>query len=171
MNSRARAHVDHLVSRADRILVMFDHQHGIAEAAKALERFEQTLIVFLMKADRRLVENIENSRQTGPDLARQANALALTAAQRSAGSVEVEIVKSDIVEKTQALINFLENRACDFALGWREFLGKSTKPGMRVSDTAPGRHADVLAGDLHAERLGFEPRAMASLAGAARLIA
>ena len=37
VNARARTHVDHMVGLADGILVMLDHQHGVAHVAQALE--------------------------------------------------------------------------------------------------------------------------------------
>ena len=80
MDAGAGAHVDDMVGVADRVLVMLDHQHGVAEALEALQRFEQAVIVLLVEADRRLVEDVEHARQAGADLAGEADALALAAA-------------------------------------------------------------------------------------------
>ena len=56
MDAGARPHVDQVVGVADRLLVMLDHQHGVADVAQALQRLEQARVVALVQADRRLVE-------------------------------------------------------------------------------------------------------------------
>jgi hypothetical protein len=89
VDAGAGAHVDDMVGGADRVLVMLDHEHGVAEAAQALERFEQAVVVLLVEADRRLVEDVEHAGEAGADLRGEADALALAAGQRAAGAVEV----------------------------------------------------------------------------------
>ena len=80
VDAGAGAHVDDMVGVADRLLVMLDHQHGVAEAAQALERLEQAVVVLLVEADRGLVEDVEDAREAAADLAGEADALALAAA-------------------------------------------------------------------------------------------
>src|SRR5205085_11238343 len=60
MDAGARAHVDDIIGGADRILVMLDDDHGVAEIAEAAEGDEQPLIVALVEADARLVEHVEH---------------------------------------------------------------------------------------------------------------
>ena len=62
MDAGAGADVEHMVGGADRVLVVLDHDHGVAEVAQALQRFEQPRIVALVQADRRLVEHIRARR-------------------------------------------------------------------------------------------------------------
>src|SRR5438270_3400401 len=99
-----------MVGGADRLLVMLDHQHGVAEALEALERLQEAVVVLLVEADRGLVEDVEHAREAAADLAGEADALAFAARQRAAGAVEVEIIEADIVEEAQALVDFLEDR-------------------------------------------------------------
>ena len=87
MDAGAGAHVDDIIGVADRILVMLDDEHGVAEIAQAIERDEQPLIVALVEADARLVEHVEHARQARADLAGEADALALAARQRARGAV------------------------------------------------------------------------------------
>ena len=68
VDAGAGAHVDDIVGGADRVLVMLDDEHGVAEVAQALERFEQAVVVALVEADRGLVEDVEHARQAGADL-------------------------------------------------------------------------------------------------------
>ena len=79
VDSGARAHVDDMVGVADRVLVMLDDQHGVAEALEALQRFEEAVVVLLVEADRRFVEDVEDAREAGADLRSEADALALAA--------------------------------------------------------------------------------------------
>ncbi len=74
-----RAHVDEIVGAADRILVVLDHDHRIAEVAQLREGGEQAVVVALMQADRGLVEHVHHAGQAGADLAGEADALCLAA--------------------------------------------------------------------------------------------
>src|SRR3954452_11888088 len=123
-----------MVGGADRLLVMLDHQHGVAEAAQALQRLEQAVVVLLVEADRGLVEDVEDSGEAGADLAGEADALALAARERAAGAVEVEIVEPDIVEEAEALVDLLEDRPGDFLMLGRELRGERAEPGVGVGD-------------------------------------
>ena len=125
MDAGARAHVDHIIGVADRILVMLDDEHGVAEIAQPLERDQQPLIVALVEADRRLVEHVEHARQARADLAGEADALALAAGKRARGAVEVEIIEADIVEEAEPLVDLLEDGAGDLVLGRVELLGEA----------------------------------------------
>ena len=116
VHARAGAEIDDPVGVADRVLVVLDHDHGVAEIAQALEGFEQPVVVALVQADARLVEHVEHARQPAADLAGEADALALAAAQGAAGAVEVEVIEPDIVEEAQPLVDLLEDRLGDLAL-------------------------------------------------------
>ena len=50
-DSRSRSQVDHIVGLADRILVMLDHQDGVAQVPKVLQRVDQLLVVPLVEPD------------------------------------------------------------------------------------------------------------------------
>src|SRR5215467_8213536 len=93
------ADIDDVVGGADRILVMFDHNYGVAEVAQPLEGFEEPRIVTLMQADRRLIEHVEYAGQAGADLRGQSDALALAARQRAGGARERQIFEPDIAQE------------------------------------------------------------------------
>ncbi len=61
MDAGAGADVDDVVGGADRILVMLDHDHGVAEVAQPAQRIEQARVVALVQADRRLVQHVEHA--------------------------------------------------------------------------------------------------------------
>ncbi len=141
VDAGAGAHVDDMVGVADRVLVMLDDEHGVAERFEALQRFEEAVVVLLVEADRRLVEDVEDAREAGADLRGEADALALAARKRAAGAVEVEIVEPDIVEEAEALVDFLEDDVRDLALLGVELVLEAAEPGERVGDGAARGHA------------------------------
>ena len=73
----ARADVDDVIGDADRLFVVLDHEHRVAEIAQAHQRVDQALVVALMQADRRLVEHVEHTDETAADLRRQSGCAAL----------------------------------------------------------------------------------------------
>ena len=82
MLAGAGTHVDHEVGRADRLLVVLDDDHGVAEVAQPLERRDEPRVVALVQADGRLVEDVEHAHQSGADLRGEPDALRLAAGQR-----------------------------------------------------------------------------------------
>ena len=113
VNARTGTHIDHVVGSANCIFVVLDDDNGITDIAQALERLDQALVIALVKADRRLVQNVQNAHEAGADLCCQANALGLTAGKRRRGAIERQIVESDIDQKTQALQDFLDDAPAD----------------------------------------------------------
>ena len=81
--SGARTEVDDPVGGLDRLLVVLDDEHGVAEIAQAVQRADQALVVALVQADGRLVEHVHHARQLAAELRREADALRLAAATAS----------------------------------------------------------------------------------------
>ena len=77
--TRAGAEVDHVVRAFDGLLIVFDHQHRIAQVAQLFQSLQQALIVSRVQADGWLVQNIQHATKLRPYLRRQANALCFTA--------------------------------------------------------------------------------------------
>jgi len=59
-----------------------------------------------MQADRGLVEHVKHAGEAGADLGGQADALALAARERAGAARQGQVFEPDIVEKTQALLDF-----------------------------------------------------------------
>ena len=116
VDAGAGADVDHFVGGADGVLVVLDHDHGVAEVAQPAQRFQKPRVVALVQADRRLVEHVEHAGQAGADLRGEPDALALAAGQRARGAGEGEIFEPDVDQKFQPLADFLEHAAGDFVL-------------------------------------------------------
>ena len=58
-----RADIHQIIGAADRILIMFHHQHSIAEVAQTPQRDQQPFIVALMQPDRGFIQHIEHAGQ------------------------------------------------------------------------------------------------------------
>jgi len=75
----ARPDVDDEVGQANGLLVVFDDDHRVAEVAQTLERGDQSSVVTLVQADRRLVQDVEHADEVAADLAGEADPLGLAA--------------------------------------------------------------------------------------------
>src|SRR5579875_296729 len=166
-----RPHVDEIIGGADRLLVVLDHQHRVAEVAKAFERLQKPVVVALMQADRRLVEHIEHAGEARADLRGEPDALALAARQRARGARQRQVFEADIAQESEALVDLLEDARGDVALLLRQALVERAEPLAGVEDRHVGDLADVEAADLDRQRLGLEPAAPAGLARRGVLIA
>ena len=102
--ARARTDVDDVVGDADRLLVVLDDDHGVAEVAQPHQRVDQPLVVALVQADRRLVEHVEHADEAAADLRREPDALRL-AARRACPTTRLsdEVVEADVEQELQPL--------------------------------------------------------------------
>ena len=106
----AGAHVDEPVGAPHHLLVVLDHDDGVAEVAEPLERADEPVVVALVKPDRRLVEDVEDADELRADLGREPQALRLPARQRGRRAVEREIADADVVEEREPLADLLHDR-------------------------------------------------------------
>ncbi len=96
MLARTRSHVHHEIGRADGVLVMLHHDDGIAQVAQVFQRGDQALVIALMKADGRFVQDIEHAHQSGTDLGGKADALRFAARERGRGALQGKVVQTHI---------------------------------------------------------------------------
>ncbi len=165
MHAGSRADIDHIVGSQDRILVMLDHDHRIADVAQMLERIEQPGVVALVQADRRLVEHVEHASQARTDLRGQPDALALAARQRAGVAAERQVVETDVVEEAQPLTDLLEDADGNIGLLFVQRFGQRLVPVAGLADRHLGHFADMQAVDLDGQRFGLEAVAVACRAG------
>ena len=122
--ARTGAHVDHVVCREDGVLVVLDHNHGVTHVAQALERCNEAVVVTLVKADGRLVQDVEHAHEPGADLRGKADALRLSARERSGGAAQGEVVETHVHHEAQTRLDLLNDGPgnCLLALGNLELL-------------------------------------------------
>ena len=157
--ARARPEIEHVVGGADRLLVVLDHEHRVAEVAQPPQRVEQPAIVALVQADRRLVEDVEHADQARADLGRQPDALALAARQRAGGPVQREVVEADVHQEAEPLADLLEHPPRDRRLALAQRQRREEPRG--VLDGEAHDVGDRAAADLEPERLRPQARAAA----------
>ena len=120
MDARARPEIQNVIRRTNRVRVVFDDKHGVAQIAQAFERVQQPVVVALVQADARLVQNIEHADERRADLRGEPDALRLAAAQRAALAIQREITKADVFQKAQPRADFLDDFGGDFLLKFRQ---------------------------------------------------
>ena len=159
MDAGAGPDVDDMIGGEDRVLVMFDDDHRIAEIAQPPQRVEQPRIVALMQADRGFVEHVEHAGQARADLRGEADALAFAARQRARGARQRQIVEADIDEEPQPVADLLEDAAGDLVALRRRAVAAASRtsrprPLTERSETSP----ICLPVDLDRQRLRLQPR-------------
>ena len=112
--------VDDVVGDADGLLVVLDHDHGVAEVAQAHERVDEPLVVALVQPDRGLVEDVEDADQAAADLRRQPDPLRLSPGERRRRPVEAQVVEPDVEEEPKPLVDLLEHRLRDEPVALRQ---------------------------------------------------
>ena len=79
MLTGTRSNVHNIVCRTHRILIMFHDNDRISKITQMLQCSEQFVIIPLVQADTRLVQNVGNSNQAGTNLRCQTDPLCFTA--------------------------------------------------------------------------------------------
>src|SRR5712692_1813459 len=95
----ARAEIDHMIRRQNRVRIMLDDQNGVAEIAQRFEDINQPLRIARMQADGRFIENVQRADQMRAQRRGKLNALRFPARQRGGQAVQREIIKTDLVQK------------------------------------------------------------------------
>ena len=157
--ARAGTHVDDVVGGAHRALVVLDHEHRVAEVAQPLERADQLLVVALVQADRRLVEDVQHAHQRGPDLRRQADPLRLAARQRRRRPVHRQVADADVLQELQALLDLAQDQPGDPLVVLGELA--LADPVQRAARRQRGELVDRRPVDEHRPGLRAQPRALA----------
>ncbi len=102
MDAGAGTQVHDVISLANRVLIVFDHDHRVAEVAQIDQRVEQALIVALVQADRRLIQYVHDADQPRADLTRETDALRLAAGQSVGAAIQGEIAEGRHCRETPA---------------------------------------------------------------------
>ena len=141
---------------------MFDDDERVADVAQPGERGDEPLVVPLVKADRRFVEDVEDAREPRADLGGEPNALGLASGKRGGAARQAQVRQADIDEESQTRLDLLENLLGDLGLARVEFDGVGEL--FRLVDGEPADVVDVLSVDAHRKDLRPQPGASARLA-------
>ncbi|BAC18316.1 conserved hypothetical protein [Corynebacterium efficiens YS-314] len=164
----AGADVDEVVGAPDGVLIMLDHDEGVSDITEVFQGPDQLLVVTLVQADGRLIEDIEHAGQAGTDLGGQADALGLTTGQGAGRAVEGEVGQAHIEQELQARADLLEHRTRDHLLAFaqgqavEEFEGLGDRQGGQPGN---GQLAVGLGIQPHGEDLRLQACALTGRAG------
>ena len=157
VHARARPDIDDIIGGEDRVLIVLDHDHRIAEVAQPPQRLQQPDIVALVQADRGLVQHVEHAGEARADLRGQADALAFAAGKRARPARKREIVQPDIDQEFQPVVDLAQDARGDLvALGVQlpgQALNQAQASRTESSEISPM----CLPVDLDRQRLGLEP--------------
>ena len=120
MLTSPRTNIDDMVRCIHRILIMLDHNKRIAKIPQMLECGQQAVVIALMQANARLIQDIQHSDKSGSDLRREAYALRFTAGQRTSRTGKREIIESNIEQKAKARMDLLQDLRGNPLLSFRQ---------------------------------------------------
>ena len=160
--------IDDVVGGSNRLLVVFYDDDRVAQIAQAGQRRQQLAVVALMQADRRLIEHVQHARQVCTNLRREPNALALSTRQRGRRTPQRQVANTDIVEKSNAILNFPQDPLGDdrFAIGQLHPI----EDGERFRDRQIHAVGDRESLHLDRQTLQLQPTPVTRCAGPKRAI-
>ena len=142
--------------------IVLDHEHGVSEIAKPFQRRQQLLVVPVMEADRRLVEDVENAGELRADLGGEANALGFPAGEGPRSAIEGEIAEPDVEQELQPRVDLGEDRLGDLPLARGQ--GNRGDGVDRTHHRKPRELVDSVSPHAHRGRLRLQPAPPARLA-------
>ena len=161
----AGTHVHQPVGAEHRLGIVLHHHHGIAFVPEGLEGSDELAVVLLVKADGRLVQDVQYIHQPGADLRGQANALALPAGERTGGTVQRQIVQPHIQHKLDTLAKFLEDVPGHVLFPFVESVGDGIQPLAELGHFHRRDFRNGFPVHAEAESLRIQTRTPADRAG------
>ena len=163
VDARAGTEIHDVIRLADRVLVVLDHQHRVAEVAQARQRVEQALVVALVQADRWLVEDVHHAHEPRADLAREPDALRFAAGERLGAAIERQVVEPHVDQEPQAVRDLAHEPPGDLAAP--AFHPQLAEIAQRLGDRQRGDLRQRVPADVDVARRLVEPAAAAVGAG------
>ena len=152
----ARADVDDPVALADRLFVVLDDDHGVAQVAQPRQRVDQAPVVALVQTDRRLVEHVQGAHQARPDLTGEPDPLRLAAGQRAGRTRQREVVEADVEQEPEPGVDLFGDPLGDQPIALAEFERREELGGL--ADRHLAHLGDVHVADGDRQRVRLEPR-------------
>ncbi len=159
---RTRPEIDDVIGGADGALVVLDDQDGIAEVAQVIERLHESRRVACVQPDARFVEHVEHAGELAPELARQADALCLSAGEGGARAIERQVLQAHVEEELETALDLAKRALRDRPLGARE--RHLPEPLVGIADGQGEHLGDAAPTELHREALGAQPLSLAGVA-------
>ena len=158
--------VDDVIGAADRVLVVLDHDQGVAGRRQLIQRVEQHRVVARMQADGRLIEHVAHALQIRTELRGQADALRLAARERRRRAIERQVAQAHALQKVQPAGDLGQHIARDGALARTE--PQLLEERAQLRDRQRGQLGDRAFAKAQLQRDRIEPRTVAGFAGLRR---
>ena len=95
----AGTHVNNVVSCANGVFIVLNNKYGITAVSKLLKRLNKTVVVSLVKANGRLVQNIKDAHKASANLSCQANTLGFSTRKRCCCTRKREVVQANVYQE------------------------------------------------------------------------
>src|SRR5664279_4839149 len=148
------------------VVVVEHDDDGVPEIAHREERVDELPVVLRVEADRRLVEDVEDSHELAADLRREADALRLATRKGRGRASEREVPDPDVVQETEAVPDLLQDLPGDLQLAGRR--PERVEERLCVLERERRERVDGASVHEHGQRLGLQPPALARRAGRGR---
>ncbi len=142
---------------------MLHHHQGIPQVAQVHQGVDEALVVALMEAYGRLVQDVEHAHEARADLRSQAYALRLAAGERAGLALQAQVLKADVPEERKARGDLFQDLLADLLLGRVQL--ERVEESDRVLDRALRKVVDVRPAHGHRQGLGPQALTAAGLAG------
>ena len=165
MLTGAWADVDDVVGHPDGVLVVLDHQDGVAEVADPII-VSMSRWLSLVQPDRRLVEHVEHADEPRADLRGEPDAPRLAAGEGARRTGQRRVVEADVEEEAHTGIDLLDDAS---AMRWS--LGQLQLPEElgRLPDAQIADVGDRATADRHRQAERLQALAAARRAGTSRI--
>ncbi len=145
------------------LLVVLHHDQGVADVPQVGQGVDEALVVPLVQADGRLVQDVQDPHQGGSDLGGQADPLGLPAREGRGLALQGQVLQPHVPHEGQAGRDLLQDLLGDLPPGVRQVhLGEEVEGRLHAPG---GQVVDVDAPHRDGQGLGTEAAAPAGLAG------
>jgi len=145
------AKLDEVIGATEGLLIVLDHQKGVAEIAEGGEEVEQAGVVGWVETDAGFIQDIENSGEAAAELGGEAGAAGFAAGEGIHGAIEGKVTEPKFFEEGEAMDDGLAQRI-ESVGGGPSGSGKVLKKFSRAGNgelaeggdivTAPGRASE-----------------------------
>jgi hypothetical protein len=161
--ARPRADVDDVVGDPDGVLVVLDHDEGVAQVPQPDQGLDEPLVVPLVEPDRGLVEDVEHPYQPRADLGGEPDPLGLPPGQGGRRPGEGEVVEADVEQEADPGPDLLQHPLGDLRLPLGELEPVQELVGLPQRQRRHLVDAPAADGDRQGDRV--EPAPAAGVAG------
>ena len=158
VHARPRTQIDDVVGGSQGLLVVLDHDQGVAQIPQAQQGVQQPPVVPLMQTDRGLVQDVQYPHEGRTDLGGQADALCFPAGQRRGPSLQGQVLQTHVDHEGQSVADLLEHLASDGLMSRPQVEGGEELQSL--GDRQAGQFVDVHF--PHADRQALRSQAFAA---------